>query len=95
MFKKYLKHINLLILTVILPSIYGCSGGGIGELTGLLFGSGAIGILSAGGSSGLGIGGAGGLATVHTPEPASMLLLGSSMMAMAYFKSRKSRMTKQ
>ena len=111
MIKKCLKHINLLVLTVVLPFVYGCGagGGGIGALTSFLFGGSvsSIGLLSsgtAGSSVPLGIASAAGdsvisggaeLAALHNPEPATMLLLGSGVMAMTYFKSRKNRNSKK
>jgi len=97
MTKKYLKHINLLVLTVALPFVYGCGGaggGGIGALTGFLFGGAgsSVGLFSSAGSSlPLEIASAAEVAAIHNPEPATMLLLGSGMMAMTYFKSRKNR----
>ena len=97
MAKKYLKHINLLVLTVALTFVYGCGSSGVGSLTSFLFGGvgSAISLLSSESSSlpleivpavsGVE------LAAIHNPEPATMLLLGSGVMAMTYFKSRKNR----
>ena len=84
-----------------LPSVYGCGagGGGIGALTGFLFGG--AGSSFAGGVGGflpLGIAAAGGgveLAAIHNPEPASMLLVGGGMAAMTYLKSRKNHNSKK
>jgi len=91
---------KLLSLLLLLP-LYGCNGGGggggIAGLVGSLLSGG-----SAGGTGG-GTGGEGGLltlnsippvggenvATLTNPEPASMLLIGGGMMAMAYMKNRK------
>ena len=87
------KHLKLIALALALPFIYGC-GGGASSLLGFLFGSGgSIGdiVLLVGGGGG---GGGGGLAGLHSPEPASMLLLGSGLMAMSYFKSKTNRRSK-
>jgi len=97
--KKHLHKINLLILVAVLPMMYGClGGGGIGALTSLLFGSSAIGGGIGGGLGPVlgpgGPGGPGGIiaaGAITNPEPASMLLLGSGMMAMAYYKKRRNR----
>jgi len=95
--KSYKKVCKLIALAAMLPFLYGCgSGAGVGSLVGFLFGAGGfvgseIALLSSTGSgSGLGAGGAG-LATLHQPEPATMLLMGGGLMAMSYFKSKTSR----
>ena len=102
MTKKYLKHINLLVLTIGLPFVYGCgAGGGIAALTSFLFGGAgsSVALLSSAGSSlPLEIASAASgaeLAAIHNPEPATMLLLGGGVMAMTYFKSRKDRNSKR
>jgi len=86
--KMNLKKLGKFSLIAVLPILSGCTGGGIallglGSLFGGLGGGAGAGILS-GGS-----GAAGTIAFAHTPEPASMLLLGSGVAVMAYLKSRK------
>ena len=87
-------NIRTIIVCLSLPLLAGCGGGGSGllGLVGSLFGGpiGGAGLLSLL-DSGIGFtndGGAG-LAAVHNPEPATMLLLGGGMAAMARLKSRK------
>ena len=95
MIKKYLKCSNLLILTVILPFIYGCvPGSDTSSLTGFLFGGGGLGGVALLDGGGAALGGGAELATLHQPEPASMLLLGSGLAAMSYFKSKTGRRKK-
>ena len=91
--KNNIKHFKLAILAGVLPFIYGCGSGGSGALLSFLFGAG-------GGFTGGGGGGGGTgclincgveLATLHQPEPTSMLLIGGGLAAMTYFKSKTSR----
>lgn len=95
--KRNNNYVKFVTLVAALPFIYGCgTGSGIGALVGFLFDGNVsplsgISLLSSAdvfGSSGAG------LAGVHTPEPASMLLVGGGMMAIAYFKSRTNRRSK-
>lgn len=92
-----IKIMKLLALIGVIPFIYGCgSGAGAGSLVGFLFGGGGftggeIALLGSGAGSAI----AGSvattgtqLATLHHPEPASFMLLGSGLMAMGYFKSK-------
>jgi len=93
------KCLKLVALAAALPFIYGCgTGAGIGSLVGFLFGGGGteIALLGGGGlPSVLGLGGEGaGVASLVNPEPASMLLVGSGLMAMSYFKSKTNRKNK-
>jgi len=87
------KYFKLFVLVAALPFMYGC-GGGTGSLLSFLFGAGAgIGdlvCLTCGGGGG----GGGGIATLVQPEPASMLLLGSGLAAMSYFKAKAGRRSK-
>jgi len=97
MVKKSSKYLKFFGLAVALPFIYGC-GSGSSSLIGFLFGGGGgagigdIALLGSGGGTGLG--GGAGLAGLHSPEPASMLLVGGGIMAMTYFKSKTNRRNK-
>jgi len=97
--KKYLKCLKFVVLAAALPFIYGCGGAGVGSLVSFLFGGGlgsAGDIALLGGSLGAGLSGAGGasLASLNQPEPASILLVGSGIMAMSYFKSKTNHRSK-
>ena len=87
------KFLKLIVLAGALPFVYGCgSGGGVSSLASFLFGSTGIGggIALLGGAAAdatLGGGGAG-LATLHQPEPVSLLLVGGGLAAMTYFSRR-------
>ena len=108
MIYKLFKHINLLLLTVVLPCVYGCGSGGgdTAALTSFLFdgNGGDIGLLqSTGGSLPLEMASVTNdavvssvqLATTHNPEPATMLLLGGGIVAMTYLNSVKNRGSKK
>lgn len=91
--KLSISKIKLTIMAVLAPFIYGCGGGGGGlaGLTSFLFGSGSgLSFLSGGGSvsptgiSSIGLTSAE-IATIHQPEPTSLLLLGSGVVAMAAY----------
>ena len=83
--KMHLK--NMLILSAMLPFVAGCGGGGLAALgLGSLFAS----FGGGGGDLTTLLASSGGIIP-HTPEPARMLLLGSGMATMAYFKSRKDK----
>ncbi len=87
MIRKNMLLAKIALFAVVLPFVYGCQGGGGGGAS--LLGGGASGL--SGGGSGGGetlAGGSGGLETIHNPEPASLLLLGGGMMAMAFWKNR-------
>jgi len=97
--KNTFKYSKLVVLAAALPFIYGCGGAGIGSLVSFLFGGGlgsAGDIALLGGSLGAGLSGAGGasLASLNQPEPASILLVASGIMAMSYFKNKAGRRNK-
>ena len=82
---------NFSLLSLLLPFVYGCQGGGISQLGSLFGGSGS------GGNAGAGLlaGGEGGaVATIVNPEPASMILLGTGLAAMAYYNTKKKQRTR-
>ena len=101
--RVYARFVNFAILSV-LPFVYGCQGGDGSVLGSLFGGSSAGGIaggssaggISSGGSllalsgtSGTGGGGGGTeIATISQPEPATMLLLGGGLIAMAFYSKR-------
>jgi len=92
----YYKLVNFLVLFLLLPWISGCGGGGAGiaGLLGSLFGGG-------GGSGGSGLAGfisdgsgVTTLARLHNPEPCTMLLMGSGLIAMAFANKKKDKTNK-
>jgi len=105
---KYVKFIALAAALPFVYGCAG--GVGTGSLLGFLFGGGLSGgteiaLLAAGAGGGiagaLGLGGAAGggagaagIATLVQPEPASMLLVGSGLMALGYFKSKINQRSK-
>lgn len=79
--KLKIQFLNLILLTVFTLFVWGCQEGSnnqdpINSLGGDLTGSG-------GDSTGVN------LAQVHQPEPSTMLLIGSGVMALRYFRKRK------
>jgi len=80
---------NILMLAV-LPLLVGCGGGGGLAALGLgsLFGLGGDSFSSFSGGS-LALLSGGPIPVLHNPEPASMLLMGSGIAAMAYFKKKR------
>ena len=79
------RSLNFVLLSVMLPLISGCiGGGGDASLLGSLFGA------SSDGSTFVVSGGDGAqLASVHHPEPMTMLLVGGGTMTMAYLRNKK------
>lgn len=79
------------IFAIFLPFMAGCGGGGVGFLGSLFGASGTLLASLSGGGAGLSASTLGSSsATITNPEPATMLLMGSGMAAMAYFKSKSS-----
>ena len=77
------RTMNFIMLSVMLPFVSGCNGGGGSASSGgSLFGA------SSGGAA-LGGGGGAELASIHQPEPMTMVLVGGGMMAMAYMRKYK------
>ena len=75
-----------LVLVSMLPFVYGClsgGGGGSSASAGSVVGGGSF----SGGGEGIGTGAGGGLETIHNPEPATMLLVGGGVAAMAYYRN--------
>ncbi|MCA9408111.1 MAG: PEP-CTERM sorting domain-containing protein [Candidatus Omnitrophica bacterium] len=88
MVKKIKDYAYNAMLIALVPLLTGCNGGGGGSTSGLggLFAS----FGGGDGSGGPGVlGSAGDLASINNPEPASLLLMGSGMAALAYYKNRK------
>ena len=89
MYTKLKQYINSAILLMLLPFIAGCGVGGLTAL-GSLFGGiaggggGAVALASLPSSGAT----AAGIASIHQPEPASMLLMGGGMAALALFKCK-------
>lgn len=92
--KVVIRFINFIILSIILPVVYGCNGTS-STLTGDSNAGGAISGLAGslgGDGGGVGAGGEGSaMATIHNPEPATMFLLGSGLIAINYYKNRNSK----
>jgi hypothetical protein len=100
--RKYIHAMQVIALALLLPCLYGCQGGGSSgggsgaSLSSFAFGGGD----DTGSSSSLnslsGTDTTTGtqLATLHHPEPATMLLFGSGIAAMRFARNRKNRLTR-
>ena len=88
---NYARFVNFAIFSVLLPFVYGCQGGGGAGGLSFLGGGGGGGDIIGGGSSFVtSSDGGASIATLHHPEPGTMLLLGSGFMAMAFYRNKKS-----
>lgn len=97
----YSRFINFTILSVLMPFVYGCGGGGGGGsslsgLTGGVDGGSSIGGVDGGSTIGgfntfasISPDGGQSLASIHNPEPATMLLISGGLAAMAFYKNRQ------
>ena len=108
--KRYTRYLKILALAFLLPCLYGCQGGGSSggssgaSLSSFAFGagddSGSLPLIldssSNSGNSGSGTPSGNGtdLATLHHPEPATMFLLGSGIVAMRFARNRKNRLAR-
>lgn len=101
--KSLLKKVYIAVSVTMLPIIYGCNpGSGSSGASGvdsssLLFGGTGNSLLSEGTTDAttqvaLSAVSAADVATITNPEPATMLLLGGGMAAMAYLKSKKNHL---
>lgn len=99
--KKYLYAMKVFAMVLLLPCLYGCQGGGgagSGSISGASLSSFAFGGGDdTGSSSSLSSFSSTDtttstqLATLHHPEPATMLLFGSGIAAMRFARNRKKR----
>ena len=87
---RMMRTLNFLMISV-LPLLSGCNEGGSGAgSVGSLFGASSdVLTLGSGPTGAPGPGGGSDLASIHQPEPTTMLLVGGGMMAIAYFRNRQ------
>lgn len=89
---RFLKPVKKLGWLALMPIFTGCGGGGGLALLGLgsLF-SGGSSVSTFGGGTTLALleAGSGSIPVVHNPEPATMLLFGTGMAAMAYLRKKR------
>ena len=83
--KKYVHAMKVLALALLLPCLYGCQGGGGAGGGGSSSGASLSSFAFDGGTDTT-------LGTIHNPEPATMLLFGSGIVAMRFARNRKNRL---
>ncbi len=90
---KSFKQVYTSLTLLLLPIIYGCtpSGGSDSSMSSFLFGSGSTASTEAPTVAQTAVNSvsATDVAMITNPEPATMLLMGGGMVAMAYMKARK------
>ncbi len=85
----FAQSYNFLILAVMLPVVYGCNSDESDTLGSLFNDGGTTSSSVVTGGTGAIIETGEALASIHSPEPATMLLIGSGLIAMKYYQGRK------